>query len=1448
MDDNDHSGTSDYMVDEQSSADGRDEYEYPDGSSSERGYDDSSQYRDAHDEEEQNMFIGYDGIHSEEHGRAREDEENSSARSFTVQDILGNLAQTMEGSSPGGERLGAFAGTHEPTSMNLAGVFPEILSILNDGMPQRSDSGGRNDRISKLVKNVLNADEDPYIAMESLRELSEHLLMMNQVVVDRLFPVENLLKGILSILSNPMLKGELELQLLSCRCLYNLFEINPRSITLAVHDNVVLALQEVLQEISYIDLAEQVLETLELISRLHGREVLQSGALASCLQYLDFFTIHAQRKAVSIVANSCTRVRVDSFETVQTLFVLLKPIFVNAVDQIIVSRLLNSLYGVCGGLREASMLESLFTFEVVERLLQLVSISDTQLEDRLKCLDILSVLVNLSSGISKELLESCDLVHIFSECLNCYGKNSTSDLHETLMFVPKSLLHAIARTLALLFPTENVQFLSIDPPKEIDFSGDSEKLNKTLSDFALLLIEIFVNTVDFDVRRCVLIALARIVPFLRCYTADDIDSRIIRLVGTTLAQNETGLVHDRDQITLSGGLLIGVLSLLDILTARFASKFLPAIRREGIVDLVDRLYELLEEKRDERRFFYDENNVSFSNTITGDSGSLSQADDVMEDDDEDDEEYGIQFSGIDIPDQVKPKQIKFQVLRPLSSNYVYTKTYELSKNLTELFSHNEGAVLEELKEIEKLVSSLNELDAKDFSQESWYQVWSRVKDSIFNGSFEISSFELISSGLAEKLSHLIDRYGTSSFVPERTFIQVFGAQLSKLVGILQSALTRLESFHIVECGLQGEEGGVASLGKQMKVRLIYDGDAQEDNIAAHLSTITLSIHCIASLKTLSEFLKHRIAQTRFLNSLLPGLTSSSMNTSQNGVEDLNQWQFEFSTEECMLNPSDTIFGAVFKSIKAGGKDLSEIWKGVQVIKFRRVKSQNSEQELGLSNLYAQHNFGKDALKPAEDILNLLRFARASDLPSDLFINPKLSAKISRQLEEPLVVAGGVLPDWSLYLTKNCPFLFPFETRMFFLQCTSFGYGRLIQLWRNHMGNGKETSADDPLNQLGRITRHKLRISRSTMFLSGLKILNKYGSSPSVLEIEYQDEVGTGMGPTLEFYATVSREFARKTLGMWRFDSYGNQQQEAEQSSSYVNGLLFPAPLAAAKEESKVLELFRYLGTFVARSMLDTRILDLNFNKIFFELAHRICKSRGALNKEMDEQDMLHLLSFVDAQLARSLKALYTESDLESLTLTFTLPGYDIELVPEGRSLLVNSYNVNHYVKRVLDYTLGTGIERQLASFIDGFSNVFPYSSLLLLTSDELVLICGRIKEDWSSETLYASLVADHGYSMESPTIHDLIYVMSTFNDQEKRLFLQFLTGSPKLPIGGFKALHPRLTVVLKHPEDGLQADEYLPSVMTCANYLKLPKYSSQGIMRSRIVQAMQEGSGAFLLS
>lgn len=43
---------------------------------------------------------------------------------------------------------------------------------------------------------------------------------------------------------------------------------------------------------------------------------------------------------------------------------------------------------------------------------------------------------------------------------------------------------------------------------------------------------------------------------------------------------------------------------------------------------------------------------------------------------------------------------------------------------------------------------------------------------------------------------------------------------------------------------------------------------------------------------------------------------------------------------------------------------------------------------------------------------------------------------------------------------------------------------------------------------------------------------------------------------------------------------------------------------------------------------------------------------------------------------------------------------------------------------------------------------------------------------------------DHGYNAESRAIRMLVDILASYNREEQRLFLQFVTGSPRLPTGG----------------------------------------------------------------
>ena len=91
--------------------------------------------------------------------------------------------------------------------------------------------------------------------------------------------------------------------------------------------------------------------------------------------------------------------------------------------------------------------------------------------------------------------------------------------------------------------------------------------------------------------------------------------------------------------------------------------------------------------------------------------------------------------------------------------------------------------------------------------------------------------------------------------------------------------------------------------------------------------------------------------------------------------------------------------------------------------------------------------------------------------------------------------------------------------------------------------------------------------------------------------------------------------------------------------------------------------------------------------------------------------------------------------IASLALDFTLPGYpDIELLPSGSQTAVTIWNLDEYIAKVMDFTLGKGVYRQVEAFQAGFSQVFPYAAIHAFTPDELVMLYGRVDEDWTMES------------------------------------------------------------------------------------------------------------------
>ncbi|XP_069494583.1 E3 ubiquitin-protein ligase HECTD1 isoform X3 [Ambystoma mexicanum] len=277
----------------------------------------------------------------------------------------------------------------------------------------------------------------------------------------------------------------------------------------------------------------------------------------------------------------------------------------------------------------------------------------------------------------------------------------------------------------------------------------------------------------------------------------------------------------------------------------------------------------------------------------------------------------------------------------------------------------------------------------------------------------------------------------------------------------------------------------------------------------------------------------------------------------------------------------------------------------------------------------------------EDVLQLLRilYIVASDpystrtaqeegdeqlqfnVPPDEFTSKKITTKIMQQIEEPLALASGALPDWCEQLTSKCPFLIPFETRQLYFTCTAFGASRAIVWLQNRreatVERTRTTSAvrrDDAGEfRVGRLKHERVKVPRGDSLTEWAEnVMQIHADRKSVLEVEFLGEEGTGLGPTLEFYALVAAEFQRTDLGIWLCDD--DFPDDESRQVDLGGGLkppgyyvqrscgLFTAPYPQDSDElDRITKLYHFLGIFLAKCIQDNRLVDLPISKPFFKL-------------------------------------------------------------------------------------------------------------------------------------------------------------------------------------------------------------------------------------------------------
>ena len=464
---------------------------------------------------------------------------------------------------------------------------------------------------------------------------------------------------------------------------------------------------------------------------------------------------------------------------------------------------------------------------------------------------------------------------------------------------------------------------------------------------------------------------------------------------------------------------------------------------------------------------------------------------------------------------------------------------------------------------------------------------------------------------------------------------------------------------------------------------------------------------------------------------------------------------------------------------------------------------------------------------------------------DIFINSKVSLLIAKAAGDALSVSKSNLPSWCKNISLDCGFLSKFESRQLIFK-VSFDPKRSLINLQNYIKSVDPNYHSENIT-LEKSMRLKILVDRNTIIEDGLKIISNPVTSKfnGYLEFEYLGEIGNGLGPTLEFYRLITEKlFAKKELWYKTTDN-----------------AIYPA--IGLNNNKKDIKLFKLLGYVLARAIYDDRLLDFPISKVFWNLLlNRSVKFNdiNLIDKDLYKflEDILKLImqkkeiikkekNISDEELENQI--LYNGQKLNTTDIYFTFPGYDLELKPNGKNILLCIKNMEEYINLIYDFIFYKGINKITEAFREGFNIVFNINELKCFNAEELEeIIFGSDKQKWEYDILLENLKPEHGYTKNSKIFKNLIQYMTSLDKNEQKQFLIFTTGASRLPFGGFKALSPKLTVVKRSVIGNENPDKFLPTVMTCQNYLKIPEYSSFEILKKKFNIAMNEGSNEFHLS
>ncbi|KAL4429870.1 hypothetical protein ABPG74_022893 [Tetrahymena malaccensis] len=255
--------------------------------------------------------------------------------------------------------------------------------------------------------------------------------------------------------------------------------------------------------------------------------------------------------------------------------------------------------------------------------------------------------------------------------------------------------------------------------------------------------------------------------------------------------------------------------------------------------------------------------------------------------------------------------------------------------------------------------------------------------------------------------------------------------------------------------------------------------------------------------------------------------------------------------------------------------------------------------------------------------------------------------------------------------------------------------------------------------------------------------------------------------------------------------------------------------------------FRFAGRLIAKGLIEKLDFEVDFTKSF--LKHILHKTLYISDLEdIDPDEANNLLWILD-------------NDVTDLCLTHSIDrvvlgqNYTLDLIPNGRNIEVTEQNKKEYVKQIAHFKMTEEIKEQIQSFLKGFYEILPQRSLKYMNEQELGLLLSGVKkidvDDMKKHMRY------YRYNKDSQIIQWFFEVMNEYDEDQRSLFLFFVTGSFKVPFGGFKNLQLEIAKI--------ENKNNLPVAHTCTKSLDLPEYDSKEILKEKLTIAIQEGKQGF---